>query len=272
MSVPPAPSAASAAPLRLVGHGPVRVLVCHGWIADHTLFDPFLALIDGRRFTYALPDCRGYGARAGDPGPYTIEVAAADALAAADRLGWPHFHVVGHSMGGMAAQRLLIDAPERLASLLLLAPVPAGGARLPDERRALLRRAIVDPAARRELIASNTGGAWTAEGIERVLQLSLETTRADALAAYVDSWSDTDFASAVRPANVPVQVLLGALDPGASLPCMQETLLRWHPRATCDVLAGVGHYPMQEAPARLAALAAGFLLAAEIAAPHPEAA
>ncbi len=266
--MPPATSVTATTPLRLVGHGPVRVLVCHGWIADHTLFDPLLALIDEGQFTVALPDCRGYGARRDEPGPYTVETVAADALAFATRLGWTRFHLIGHSMGGMAAQRLLIDAPERIASLLLLAPVSAGGARLPDERRALLRRAIAEPAARREVIARNTGGAWTAEGVERVLRLSLETTRADALAAYIESWSDTGFEREVRPARVPLHVVLGALDPGASPERLRETLLRWHPRATCEVLAGVGHYPMQESPARLAAIISGFLLAAEMA-PRP---
>ena len=60
-------------------------------------------------------------------------------------------------MGGMAAQRLLIDAPARLETAVLIAPVPASGARIDAARRELLQRAIHDPGARCELIERNTG-------------------------------------------------------------------------------------------------------------------
>jgi pimeloyl-ACP methyl ester carboxylesterase len=236
---------------KLVGDGLIRVIVSHGWIADHTLFDPFAAAIDRRRFTYAFPDCRGYGKRIDEPGPMTVEAMAADVLAVADRLGWRRFHVIGHSMGGMAAQRLLIDAPERLASALLLAPVPACGARLDPVRRILVECAIAEPEARRALIAANTGGRQPPEWVERILQLSWRTTSDRALSAYLDSWSATDFSREIRKVTVPVHVVLGELDPGASLARMEETILRWFPHATCEQLPRAGHYPMQEQPEEL---------------------
>ncbi|MFF7163130.1 alpha/beta fold hydrolase [Streptomyces sp. NPDC008086] len=56
-------------------------------------------------------DCRGYGEAMDTPGTYTMEEVAADALAVADDLGWNTFSVIGHSMGGKAAQLMLLDAP-----------------------------------------------------------------------------------------------------------------------------------------------------------------
>jgi pimeloyl-ACP methyl ester carboxylesterase len=145
----------------------VRVVVTHGWIADHTLFDPFIDCIDRARFTYAFLDCRGYGTRRDEPGLCTMDTVAAEVRAVTSRLGWPRFHVIGHSMGGMVAQRLMVDVPDRLASVILLAPVPASGARLDATRRALLQRAIIEPAARRALITANTGASDRGNGSRR---------------------------------------------------------------------------------------------------------
>jgi len=252
---------------RLVGTGAIRIIVSHGWIADHTLFDPFIGLIDGERFTYAFLDCRGYGSRRSEAGSYTMEGVAGDVRAVADQLGWGCFHVVGHSMGGMVAQRLMIDVPDRLQSVILLAPVPASGAQLDAARRAMLQRAVAEPEVRRALITANTGGIRPPDWIDAILQLSLGSTNSDALAGYLESWSITDFSAEVRDAAIPVQLIIGDLDAGVSLSRMQETILRWHPRASLHGLPGIGHYPMREDPSALYALIEGHLLRCAASAP-----
>lgn len=49
--------------------------------------------------------------------PYTLSDMAADAMAVLDDLGIDAAHVVGASMGGMIAQQVAIDHPERVLSL-----------------------------------------------------------------------------------------------------------------------------------------------------------
>lgn len=246
--------AASLVPTRVVGHGPTLVIVSHGWMGDHRLFDPFITTIDQDRYTYAFVDCRGYGTRQGEPGPMSVEAMAEDVLAVAESLGWERFHVIGHSMGGMAAQRLMVDTPDRLESAILVAPVPASGARIDDERRALLRRAMALPEARRELIDANTGRIRNDAWLDHLLNLSLGSTNAAALEAYMASWTGTDFAAEARGATVPVLLIVGELDPGAPLARMQETIMSWYPRAQLRQMKGIGHYPMQESPDELATL------------------
>jgi pimeloyl-ACP methyl ester carboxylesterase len=204
-------------------------------------------------------------ARRDEAGPWSLDAVAAEVRTVADRLGWARFHVIGHSMGGKVAQRLLIDLPGRVASVVLLAPVPASGVRLDAARRALLRRAIAETEARRDLIDANTGRTRPADWIERVLQLSLCSTRPEALADYLESWSGWDFSRDVRAVEVPVQIIVGDLDPTAPLNRMQETILRWYPHATLHRLPGVGHYPMIEVPDALCRLISGHLDAAD----HP---
>ena len=54
-----------------------------------------------------------------EPEGYTVADMAKDTLAAFDTLGLEHVHLMGVSMGGMVAQRIAIDAPERVTSLIL---------------------------------------------------------------------------------------------------------------------------------------------------------
>jgi 3-oxoadipate enol-lactonase len=84
--------------------------------------------IDGLRdrFTLVAPDNRGIGGSAILDGRLTIEAMAADALAVMDAAGFDRFHVVGHSMGGVIAQALALQVPQRVASLALLCTFARG--------------------------------------------------------------------------------------------------------------------------------------------------
>jgi aminoacrylate hydrolase len=74
----------------------------------------------GDRYTLISFDNRGIGGSASRDGRLTIEDMAADALAIVDALGLERFHVVGHSMGGVIAQALALQAPKRISSLAFL--------------------------------------------------------------------------------------------------------------------------------------------------------
>jgi pimeloyl-ACP methyl ester carboxylesterase len=43
------------------GDGPIRVLVMHDWLGDHSSYDALMPWLDGRAFTYVFVDLRGYG-------------------------------------------------------------------------------------------------------------------------------------------------------------------------------------------------------------------
>lgn len=79
----------------------------------------------------AVFDNRGIG-KSTLGGPVTIAEMVLDVRAILDTLGWSSAHIVGHSMGGIIAQQLALDAPERVRSLSLLCTFFRGrdGARL----------------------------------------------------------------------------------------------------------------------------------------------
>lgn len=76
-------------------------------------------------------DNRGFGKSDKPPGPYTTKMLAGDTIALMDHLGIKKAHIMGGSMGGMAAQEMAIEHPERLDKLVL-SSTSAGGRPLRD--------------------------------------------------------------------------------------------------------------------------------------------
>ena len=74
------------------------------------------------RYKLILFDNKGSGRTdyPSDPGEdFTIRLMADDAAALLDALGIEHAHVMGISMGGMIAQELAVNYPEKVDKLIL---------------------------------------------------------------------------------------------------------------------------------------------------------
>lgn len=249
-------------PFHRVGHGPHAVLVLHGWFGDARSFEPIEAWLSQDKFSYVFVDYRGYGERRDTRGAYTIDEIAADALALADALGFRTFSLVGHSMGGMAIEKIAACAPERVRSLVPVAPVPCGGIAFDAERRALFEGAAERPGNRRAIIDRSTGGRLPSSWVEWKAAYSASHSSPEAFAAYFHAWADTDFGDEIAGRH-PVKVLVGEHDPTFNAALMARTYLRRYPLATVDVLANAGHYPMNETPLALVAAIESFLLASD---------
>ncbi|HUV10291.1 MAG TPA: alpha/beta fold hydrolase, partial [Acidimicrobiia bacterium] len=106
------------------GHGPPFLMV-HGFtgakedFADHA---PCFA----RQHTVITFDLRGHGEsdHPAELASYSFDLLVADALAVADAHDAERFVLLGHSMGGMVARRLVLEHPERVAGLVLMDTAP----------------------------------------------------------------------------------------------------------------------------------------------------
>lgn len=69
-----------------------------------------------------VPDLRGHGdsTRTGDAKTYTLEQITRDLLDFLEAIDADSCDLLGHSMGGMAALRMALAAPHRIASLILM--------------------------------------------------------------------------------------------------------------------------------------------------------
>jgi pimeloyl-ACP methyl ester carboxylesterase len=243
----------------VVGTGPRHVLALHGWFGSAAGWGPFAELLDGDRYSVAFVDFRGYGARRGEPGAFTLAEIAADALAAADELGWSDFAVMGHSMGGSAMQRVLVDAPDRVRGLVGISPVPSTGVPFDEQGWQLFSSAAEDRGSRFAIIDLTTGNRLSSAWVDRMVQFSLDQSDVPAFAGYLEAWARTDFSAEVHGNPVPVLVVVGEHDPALGAPVMQQTFLEQYPNASLEVLPNAGHYAMFETPVALLTAVERFL-------------
>jgi pimeloyl-ACP methyl ester carboxylesterase len=104
------------------GVGGRPLLLVHGFTGAKEDFTEFLDRLAERGWHAVAPDLRGHGAsdQPSDVASYSLEQFAADLIALVDSLGWERFVLLGHSMGGMIAQQLVLSHPARVRGLVLM--------------------------------------------------------------------------------------------------------------------------------------------------------
>ena len=157
------------------------------------------------------------------PAPrYTLSDMAADGIAVLDDLGIESAHVIGASMGGMIAQTLCIEHPERMRSLTSIMSTTGSllvGRPTPKAIKVLLERS---PTQRRDAIEASLDGwayIWGPLFERDAMRDYLEETydrafhpagAAFQLAAVLGS---KDRTKALRKLDLPALVLHGRVDP-----------------------------------------------------------
>ncbi|CAN5260327.1 alpha/beta hydrolase [soil metagenome] len=243
------------------GTGPTKAIFIHGWFGDVHDFDAVFSGIDPDLFSIACVEFRGYGVAKDQSGPFDVDRIAQDALALADELGWERFSVVGHSMGGKVAIKVVTIAPERVEKLCGIAPVWAGRSPFDEERLSMLRRAPQVLAVREGVIHGTTGGRLPAFWSRTLAAKSGAICKPEALGDYFESWALGDFSGEVAGLDIETLVVIGAYDPGLSEAAMKATWLANLPNARLIIMPDAGHYPIAETPIALAAHITTFLAA-----------
>ena len=230
----------------------VPVIFVHGNWATSSWWEPLLArLPEGYRgLAY---DVRGRGRTIGPDTSYAIPALGGDLLALADAVGADAFHLVGHSLGTAIAMQAALDAPGRIRSLAVIAPVWVDGMPaafdVPARQIAMKNDRDLFATALKPLApAVPDDDYWkrlVAEGHAQRLAAALGNLEA------LRAWGPGD---RLRTLAVPTLVIAGALDPltgGANAERAAASL-----GAPLEVMPGIGHSPNIEAPARSAALLA----------------
>ncbi len=98
------------------------LLLVHGFTGAKEDFADEVDRLAGLGHHVVAPDLRGHGdsSQPADEAAYSVERFAADLWALTDHLGWPAFDLLGHSMGGMIAQVMVLDRPASIERLVLM--------------------------------------------------------------------------------------------------------------------------------------------------------
>ena len=131
----------------IAGEGTALVLI-HGLGNDLGIWDAD-AEVFARHHRVIRPDVRGFGDSDKPPGPYSPQMLARDIERLMEVEQIENAHVAGISMGGVIAQRLALDFPERVRSLTLVSTSSEVGERAAatwQRLAALIEKRGFDPA------------------------------------------------------------------------------------------------------------------------------
>jgi pimeloyl-ACP methyl ester carboxylesterase len=237
------------------------LLLIQGMSGTHlTWGEPFLSRLEPD-FDCVVFDNRGIGNSAEVGEPFTIADLATDALAVMDAAGFDTAHVLGISMGGMAAQQLALAAPERLRTLTLGCTYPGGPG-----------SSLIDPADGGPLLEAMASG-----NLDRVFRAMYEVNLSPGFRAEPSHYEDfTAMAGALPARRQTVQLqaqAIGGYDGQARLAEIAAPTLVIHgtadkmipvangelissliPGARLELFDDVGHLFWWEQPERAAAL------------------
>ncbi len=237
------------------------LLLIQGMSGTHLAWgEPFLAGLESD-FDCVVFDHRGIGNSTEVEAPFTIAELAADAVAVMDAAGLETAHVLGISMGGMVAQELALNHPERLRTLTLGCTYCGGPG-----------SSLIDPADAGPLLAALGSG-----DLQRVFRAMYEVNLSPGFRA--DESHYEDFAAMAgalpaRQATVQLQIqAVGGHQTQARLGQIATPTLVVHgtedrmipvangeliaslvPGARLELLDGAGHMFWWEEPARSAEL------------------
>lgn len=242
------------------GRGGRPLLLVHGFTGAKEDFADHLDALAAEGWWVVAPDLRGHGASTQPPleADYALATFAADLVGLVDGLGWERFALLGHSMGGMIAQELVLDHPDRVDRLVLMATdhgpveglepeVVAVGLEvlrtqgLPALLALLDELAIVPRAASEERVrAERPGYVEFAERKARSCAPAMYAAMAVALTNRPDRLAE------LRGLAVPTLVLVGEEDRTFIGACRR--LADAVPGATLAVIPNASHSPQFEHP------------------------
>jgi len=241
------------------GVGDRAVVFVHGWTDDLHVWSPVIAELSTHGFETVRLDLAGFGDRTQADGPFTYDRFAADLLAVVDAVDKP-FVLVGHSMAAPVVELAAEARPERALGLVLLAPIPMAGTRLPDEVIENFRSLAGADASAIQAMRQQAGPSAPEAELARIAAVAAKA-RPEVVRATADLWNNGH--PAERPGDFakPVLIVTGSDDPIITSDVAAAAVAaRFDSTKTTTVaIEGCSHWPHIEQPSLVAAQISRFL-------------
>ncbi len=245
------------------------MLLLHGSFATGRWWEPLLEVLPNSLHVVA-PDLRGCGLSDKPETGYTVADQAADVEQLVAALGWRDIDLVGHSTGGAVAVEFALRSPDLLHTLTLADSVPIQGTYSPPETLHLLAEMRQDHDLLRRALAllmpSLKPAAQGADSESSFFDTLVEDAGQMAPAAFTQiarSVSEWNRLADAGQLTLPTLLIWGELDAVVDRDDVTSTLLAIPGANNLEVLRGVGHSPMIEAPLTFAERLLDFIVQAD---------
>jgi pimeloyl-ACP methyl ester carboxylesterase len=248
--------------VRRDGVGDRAVVFLHGWIDDLHVWGPVLAELSAPGFETVQLDLAGFGDRTQANGPFTFDRFAADLSAVVDVVDKP-FVLVGHSMAAPIVELVAAARPGRALGLVLLAPIPMAGTRLPDEVIESFRSLAGAEASAIQAMRQQAGPSAPEAELARIATVAAKA-RPEVVRATANLWNNGHPAERPSGFSKPVLILSGSDDPIVTSEVIASAVAARFDSAntTATEIEKSSHWPHIEQPSVVAALVQDFLNAA----------
>lgn len=231
------------------------VLFLHGSYASSRWWEPLFAVLPDEVYAVA-PDLRGCGASDKPTAGYTIEEQAADVAAFVQALGWQNFDLVAHATGGAIGIEFALQHADQLHSLILVDSAPVEGVFTPLDTLLVLEQMMTDRQLLQQALAllMPTFSLDSPENITFFAQLVEDAAQMapPAFTAVAESLGRWNRFAEAKALTLPTLIVWGEQDEIVSRDFTTRTLIAIPGAGNLEVLQGVGHSPMIEAPLALA--------------------
>jgi len=252
----------------VAGRGDPPLVFVHGFGCDRSDWNAQVAHFSLRHRTVAV-DLRGHGLSPGAAADCSIERCGADVAEVMRGLALPPVVLVGHSMGCRVVVEAALQAPDRVAAVVLV-----DGSQFAPEMGPVLRQTFAEPDGYATLTASIFGQMFTARSDSAVAAAVIARARrlprpiGEKMLADMQRYDEHRLASSLGSLRVPVMAVQCTYSnekrERQTMRAGQDTayLRMLHasvPSARVAIIPDTGHFPQLDAVAETNEVIAGFV-------------
>ncbi|WP_072680838.1 alpha/beta fold hydrolase [Arcobacter sp. LA11] len=232
-----------------IGNGSQTVIIMHEWMGDHTNYDATVPYLDTEKHTFIFVDFRGYGLSKDIEGKFDLFEACNDIKNLILKLRLNKFHLLGHSMSSLIAQRIALDLQEQVKTLILITPIPPIGIKMTPSAKEKLLTNVKEENGVIEQVVEGASKRYNKIWKDYRKELAHNCSTLEAKLGYMNMYLSNDFSEEIEGLETKVCIIVGKYDlPAFHKNTVQKQFVKYYPNLVLVECMEAGHYPMIECP------------------------